>query len=203
MCIRDSINAEYGDSTTPHMAETEPKKPRVEGTTNAPVYTCACFCGAVKFTARGPPLWSALCHCSLCRRLGGGEVAAFAGFAPDCVSLVQGELHSHQSSENMIRHRCAVCGSPAYNESLMPDRPFRDFPLGALAVDEAGHADPAAREALAPKAHINYDMRTRDCGDELPKWRGMFDVALNADGSEAPAAPAESEAYDMITEKSV
>ena len=39
-----------------------------------------CLCGAVRFTADGPPKWTGYCHCQSCRRHTGAPVSAYAGF---------------------------------------------------------------------------------------------------------------------------
>ena len=39
-----------------------------------------CLCGAVRFTADGPPKWTGYCHCRSCRRHTGAPVSAYAGF---------------------------------------------------------------------------------------------------------------------------
>jgi hypothetical protein len=41
-----------------------------------------CLCGAVRFTADGPPKWTGYCHCQSCRRHTGAPVSAYAGFDP-------------------------------------------------------------------------------------------------------------------------
>ena len=50
-----------------------------------------CLCGALRFTAEGPPKWTSYCHCQCCRRHTGAPVSAYAGFEATKVRL-DGEL---------------------------------------------------------------------------------------------------------------
>ena len=47
-----------------------------------------CLCGAVRFTADGPPKWTGYCHCQSCRRHTGAPVSAYAGFEAANVRLL-------------------------------------------------------------------------------------------------------------------
>jgi hypothetical protein len=71
-----------------------------------------CRCGAVRFTAEGPPLWVAFCHCASCRRATGAPVAAYAGFPAASVRITGETLASFASSPGVRRGFCRRCGTP-------------------------------------------------------------------------------------------
>jgi len=91
-----------------------------------------CHCGNAAFTAVGKPIFRVFCHCTICRRLGGGEVTGFAGFPVDKLTLEKGELCSYKSSPSMTRYGCAKCCSPLFN--VLGLGPIRDSPTDSGAL---------------------------------------------------------------------
>ncbi|NCC21789.1 MAG: GFA family protein [Alphaproteobacteria bacterium] len=72
-----------------------------------------CYCGAVKFTAALRNLDMHVCHCSACRRWGGGGPA----MSLDCESLViedPDKVTWFESSKWGERGFCNVCGSSLF-----------------------------------------------------------------------------------------
>ncbi|ANI76722.1 MULTISPECIES: GFA family protein [Sphingobium] len=72
--------------------------------------TGRCQCGAIQFEVQGEPVYSALCHCSDCRRSAGAPMVGWALFREDKVK-VKGEPKAYRSSENATRQFCADCGT--------------------------------------------------------------------------------------------
>ena len=72
------------------------------------VHKVGCRCGAVRVTAKGPPLRVGLCHCLDCRKHHGALFYAAAIFHHDCVQI-SGETRSYEG-----RFFCPVCGSPVF-----------------------------------------------------------------------------------------
>lgn len=72
--------------------------------------TGGCACGAVRFTTRGAPLRTGLCHCTTCRKAHAAAFNPFSVFRSDQVELT-GELRSWESSPGYERRFCAACGS--------------------------------------------------------------------------------------------
>jgi hypothetical protein len=70
-----------------------------------------CMCGAVRFTARGAPRWTAYCHCSSCRKHTGAPVAAYAGYPEGRITFTTGAPAFYASSPGVRRGFCATCGS--------------------------------------------------------------------------------------------
>jgi hypothetical protein len=70
-----------------------------------------CHCGAVRYKVSGEPQHVALCHCSDCRKSAGAPMVAWAAFAEDEFTLLQGELTVFNSSGTALRSFCAKCGT--------------------------------------------------------------------------------------------
>ena len=73
--------------------------------------TGGCQCGALRFTARGAPKFSANCHCKDCRRATGAPFSTWVGYDTEKVSW-QGERAIFESSATVQRGFCPVCGTP-------------------------------------------------------------------------------------------
>jgi hypothetical protein len=136
-----------------------------DGTT--PV-TGGCMCGAVRYKARGAPVWVGHCHCESCRRATGAPVVTFVCFKVDQVAFTKGERRIYNSSPGVGRAFCGQCGTPLTWEgkSNMPAR-------GAiLEVYISTLDDP---NAFTPTNHICYSEKIAwfDVADNLPRHHGM------------------------------
>lgn len=69
----------------------------------------SCLCGAVRFTVRGEPYKSGLCHCSDCRHITGSAFLAYADWRPDQFETT-GKVSIYQG-----RSFCPVCGSRLFS----------------------------------------------------------------------------------------
>jgi len=97
-------------------------------------YNGKCLCGEVRFTAVGPPLVVAQCHCEECRRLSGTGHSIGAMFRTDAVVL-SGKISefTYQSGKGstVTKGFCATCGSPIYGRNTQsPDH--MTLSLGAM-----------------------------------------------------------------------
>jgi hypothetical protein len=70
-----------------------------------------CHCGAVRYRVNGAPQHVALCHCSDCRKSAGAPMVAWAAFAEDEFTVLQGELTVFNSSGTAFRSFCSKCGT--------------------------------------------------------------------------------------------
>ncbi len=89
------------------------------------IFTGKCLCGAIKYTATGPPVVVAQCHCEACRRLSGTGHTVGAVFPYKAVSLSgKPSEFSYVSDKGskVTKVFCADCGSPIYGRNTrLPD----------------------------------------------------------------------------------
>ena len=70
-----------------------------------------CLCGAVRYTVRGAPTYSAHCHCRSCQKALGAGYATWSGFEPENFEVTQGEITFCATSPGVQRGFCGRCGS--------------------------------------------------------------------------------------------
>lgn len=122
----------------------------------------ACFCGAVRITARGTPEDMGYCHCTSCRAYSGALVVAFTIWQAENVQVTQGAelLGSFNKVGTSDRTFCARCGG-----HLFIDHPH----LGV--VDVRASVLPTVR--FAPRLHLNYAEAVLRMKDGLPKFKDL------------------------------
>ncbi len=144
-----------------------------------------CLCGAVRFTSKGPSLFSAHCHCHWCRRAHGAAFVTWLGVREEGFSVTSGSdnLRWYASSEASRRGFCATCGTTMlFTSTLAP---------GEVHVAQACLDGPADK---APQAHVFYDAHVSwvEVGDTLPRLEsGQGGLAkYNSVPAEPPSAVA-------------
>ncbi|CAE7340591.1 NEK1 [Symbiodinium sp. CCMP2592] len=72
-----------------------------------------CLCGAVRLRLQEPPIRLMHCHCSMCRRQGGGAFMTWAAYPDLAIEVLQGRraLRRFNSSDFASRTFCPKCGS--------------------------------------------------------------------------------------------
>jgi len=77
-----------------------------------------CLCGAVRYRITGPVSPGAYCHCSMCRKSGGGPVSAWISAPQERFEFI-GETAPavYESSSEGRRRFCPKCGSQLTFES--------------------------------------------------------------------------------------
>ncbi|HEX7875554.1 MAG TPA: GFA family protein [Sphingobium sp.] len=107
--------------------------------------TGRCQCGAIHYEAQGEPVYSALCHCSDCRKSAGAPMVGWALF-PEGKVAVTGEPQRYQSSENVTRHFCGTCGTGLFyaNQASFP---------GMIDIQTATLDD---QSAFPPATHVQW-----------------------------------------------
>lgn len=142
------------------------------------VYSASCYCGRVRYDARGEPLSSKICHCGGCQLLHGAPFEWVALF----------------DKENIRFHPCSLQYLYFYNSTLdmgwtSRDASKRQQPVKVSCshcrspvADEGQHNWLAFctlfgfnKEVIIPKAfrhsdHLFYKQRCLDIPDEQPKW---------------------------------
>jgi hypothetical protein len=70
-----------------------------------------CFCGAVRYEARGKPANTMVCHCLSCRRVAGAPVVAWLTFPETHFRITKGKPATFKSSAPVVRSFCPACGT--------------------------------------------------------------------------------------------
>ena len=104
-----------------------------------------CLCGDVAITLRDWTPEISVCHCSMCRRAGGGLMGGFV--APADAVTVTGEGRRYRASDFAERAFCPRCGA---NLWLRDDG--ADYELSPGLFDDAARF-PLIREVYADCAH--------------------------------------------------
>ena len=103
---------------------------------NAPALTGGCQCGAVRYAIDGAPVFTALCHCTMCRRANAAPAVAWAMFQEKQVRFVTGAPSLYASSPEAKRGFCGKCGTQiSFTASFIPG--LIDITIGSLDKPEA------------------------------------------------------------------
>lgn len=73
-----------------------------------------CYCGALRYTVEGDPLFKGQCHCRECQYISGGHPNAVMGMPASGFAYTKGKPKEHRRSdlENPVtREFCAECGT--------------------------------------------------------------------------------------------
>lgn len=73
----------------------------------------SCLCGAVSFELTSDPKATTHCHCRMCQKQHGAAFATYASVARTDLKYTSGQetLVSYNSSKDIMRKFCGVCGS--------------------------------------------------------------------------------------------
>lgn len=117
----------------------------------APLFTGACLCGAVRFEAQGAPIGVNHCHCVQCQRASGAAMLTWATWPRAAVRILRGAAADFESSPGVKRSFCARCGSTLFwrREGRRPE----ELDIAAGTLDQA--------DALTPLEHIYVKSRRR------------------------------------------
>lgn len=123
----------------------------------------SCLCGAVRFEIDGKPLWMTRCHCTRCRKSGGGHVISVRA---EQFRWIQGsELVTRYHPEppyHIPRCFCGRCGTYLGE----PDTSEKGFPIAANALDDDPGVTPILHEFVSEKAPWV------EIGDDRPQYPG-------------------------------
>ena len=121
-----------------------------------------CQCREVRYTITGPPLMTALCHCSTCRRANAAPAVAWAMYQEPLVAFGAARPQVYESSPGCRRGFCARCGTQiSFTADYIPG--LIDITIGSL--DEPS--------LMAPTFHYWESERLPwlQLSDELPRYR--------------------------------
>jgi len=80
---------------------------------NTKAYVGGCLCGAVRYEARGDPMYQGYCFCRDCRKASGSGFVPFLVFPANSVRFSGETRHSIAKSfrgGEAVRNHCATCG---------------------------------------------------------------------------------------------
>ena len=153
-------------------------------------HTGSCYCGRVRFRARGAPMFNILCHCRPCSQARGQSPVHLYGVPEDNFTITKGaefvkevECPAEKLATALDQPRpmthcfCAECGSFVYQRPK--GAKFHALSPSTFHIETPVHDDPAnvcgissrLPDHLLPTAHINYENRVRDHFDDLPKFQ--------------------------------
>lgn len=119
------------------------------------VLTGGCSCGAVRYQAKGEPLFSVLCYCRDCQKSSGAGHIPIVGVAKDGFAITgrtKGYTKPGGSGKNVTRHFCPECGSLLYGEpELVPN--MVSIYVGAL--DDPAQFQP--KTAIFTRSRADWD----------------------------------------------
>ena len=100
--------------------------------------TGGCQCGAVRFELNEAPAEYAACHCSICRKIGGG-VTLSAMVPPGGATWATSDtLKTYDSSDWAERGFCSACGSSLFWRLKVPGPMQGLMYLSVGALDDMG-----------------------------------------------------------------
>lgn len=109
----------------------------------------SCLCGGVRFEITGPPLFMGICHCSRCRKAGGGRNVSVRA---EHFRWLQGrelvERYEPEPPFHLVHCFCRRCGTHLGE----PDTSPKGFPVAANALDDDPGVRTAFHEHVAHKA---------------------------------------------------
>jgi hypothetical protein len=122
-----------------------------------------CLCGAVRFSAEPPVLFSAHCHCHWCRRAHGAAFVTWLGVQDATFAITSGKdvFRWYESSAESARGFCSTCGTTLLFRSKLA---AGEMHIALACVDDA--------EQYPPKVHVFWEAHAKwnDAFDSLPRF---------------------------------
>jgi hypothetical protein len=148
------------------------------------VFKGSCHCGACEFEVSGLPAWTAICHCSICRRTHSAPYAELVAYSD--VRITKGEnnltMYNVNGKSQEDRHFCKTCGGWVYSKLNHLDCyavHLQNFTTPNHGAD--GNIDPR----FAMGCHIFYGSGTISFYDKLDKYETL-PTAFGGDGKTLP-----------------
>jgi hypothetical protein len=90
-------------------------------------YTGGCLCGALRYEARGEPLFAGHCYCADCRKASGSGFVPFMGFASSAVRFTGPSRQVRSKAArggDAVRNFCPTCGGLVHGGVIGLDDSF-------------------------------------------------------------------------------
>jgi hypothetical protein len=84
-------------------------------------FTGGCLCSALRYTAKGAPMYAGNCYCEDCRKASGSGFIPFIGVARVNVTFTGRTLTYRSKARrggDAVRNSCAVCGGLVFGGEL-------------------------------------------------------------------------------------
>ena len=109
---------------------------------NSKRYTGGCLCGALRYEAKGEPVFTGHCYCADCRKASGSGFIPFMGFAASAVRFT-GEARQFRSpaanGNEAVRNFCPICSSLVFGGEIGKTASFTIY---AGSLDDPSAFDP-------------------------------------------------------------
>jgi hypothetical protein len=93
-------------------------------TTSERHFIGGCLCGALRYDAKGEPLYAGCCYCTDCRKASGSGFIPFLGFTRNAVRM-SGQTVKYRSKGDSgaqaVRNFCSVCSSLVFGGDVSED----------------------------------------------------------------------------------
>jgi hypothetical protein len=99
-----------------------------------PIYRGGCLCAGVKYEVTAEIEAISHCHCSMCRKAHGAAFGTYASVRLKDHAFTEGAslIRQYESSSDVTRSFCSVCGSPLAWYSAGEFADWIAFPLATL-----------------------------------------------------------------------
>jgi hypothetical protein len=128
------------------------------------IFEGGCYCGDVRFEVAN--IFDAgYCHCSICRRFGGGPVTFWANAPAESFRITRGDPACFASSENWERYFCPRCGTGLFGK-------YRQPPAEGRNLVSFGVFNLLAPQSIRPTAHMWCSSKVAyfETSDDLPRF---------------------------------
>jgi hypothetical protein len=124
-----------------------------------------CLCGAVRYTLRGAPDWSAHCHCRSCQKAVGAPFTTWVGVKTERFHVTKGKVAICISSPGVNRGFCGQCGTSLTYAS--EERWPGQVSISAPTLDEPRIAVPTAH------VYVKDQLSWVQLADGLPRYEEL------------------------------
>lgn len=134
----------------------------------------SCLCGGIRLILADLPTKYYQCHCSLCRKQGGGASNAATIVKTDCITWESGKnlIGQYERTSGFRSYFCTGCGSPVPNP--IGDGTLSWLPLGML--DDPAQLELVANLFVGSKAKWESLPMTGTCHNEMPPIKELLEV---------------------------
>ena len=144
----------------------------------------SCHCGSVEFEVTGVPVWTAICHCSICRRTHSAPYAELCAYKQ--VDITKGKnnlaMYNVNGKSKEDRYFCKSCGAKVYSK-------LNHLDCYAVFLQNFTKPNHGADGKIDPRfkmgCHIFYGSGTISFYDKLEKYETL-PTAFGGDGKTLP-----------------